>query len=270
MKCPRGLTSIDIGSDECTIPDGLIHHWALSTYQSDTLVWPDRIGRADMTGYSIGETVIQHNSKKAITISAGGLLNTAALTTPISYRTLSWWVRIKDMSQTGGGFGISSTFWDAQFESIVWNGRQPDEGWFFGSSGWSRSGPEQHFLSATAINTWQMVTAVYGTDYIMYVNGNELFRFENPNYLQTYNAHMFFIGPRAKYVYGGITEGYINADVGDVMVCYSILMLILFFINDNSDFDNEYRYGIMSSQLVMYKLCINRCGSPISRIPMHP
>ena len=129
---------------------------------------------------------------------------------------MSWWVMLSDVGQTAGGFGLSEYYGD-NFESIVWNERASDEGWFFGSSGYGRSDSVRHSASSILPNVWYMVTAVYGNDYSMYVDGSLLFTIPNVNYLQTFqNNYRYIIGPRSYSNYG--SNGYIEGAVGDVMV----------------------------------------------------
>ena len=139
-------------------------------------------------------------------------------TTTISTRTLSWWVNIKSLGgsqATAGGFGISA-YYD-KFESIVWNERATNEGWFFGSSGYGRSGSTQAFASSTPLNTWYMVTAVYDNDYKMYIDDILLFSIPSAGYLQTFSyPYRYVIGPRAYF--DNTAWGYIDGAVGEAIV----------------------------------------------------
>jgi len=174
---------------------------------------------------TIGQTRVGV-SKKAVKLQNGASLQSQMQTTAISTRTLSWWVKLSDVGQTSGGFGLSSDFDDA-FESIVWNERAPDEGWFFGSSGYSRSDYVRHLASSLQPDVWYMVTAVYGSDYSMYVDGALLFTIPNANYLQTFqNYYRYVVGPRSYSIYG--SRGYIDGAVGDVMV--RVIFLFISFI----------------------------------------
>jgi len=202
------------------IPDGLIHLWTLSSYEPSTNTWSDTIGTAHLValnnGYNVGQTIIGSSSQKAITLQNGAIIASNKLTATISTRTLSWWVSINSLQQTAGGFGISTADYD-KMEAIVWNERASNQGWFFGSSSYGRSGSIQAFASSTSLNTWYMVTAVYDTDYKMYVDDTLLFSIPNAGYLQTFSdPYRYLIGPRA--FVGSNTWGYIDGAVGETMV----------------------------------------------------
>ena len=155
------------------------------------------------------------STSKAITLENGAVFASSTLTTTISTRTLSWWVNVKTLQQTAGGFGISTASYD-KFETIVWNERPSSEGWYFGSSLGARSGPVQAFAS-TSLNAWYMITAVYDTDYKMYVDDTLLFTIPNAGYLQTFSdPYKYLIGPRT--LHNGAAHGYIDGSVGEAMV----------------------------------------------------
>lgn len=166
-------------------------------------------------GNQIGQTNV--GNKKAVWVNGmNGILATNELTTPISTRTLSFWVKLYDLGQTSGGFGISTHPYD-NFETITFS-ESPNEGWFFGSSNGLRSGtPNFPYISSVPLNVWHMVTAVYDTTYSMYVDNSLLLSIPNAGYLQTFqDPYRFIIGPR--HYHEMIPAGYINGSVGDVMV----------------------------------------------------
>jgi len=192
----------------------------LSSYNPSTYTWSDTIGSAHLiaqnNGYKVSQATIGGSSSKAITLENGAVFASTTLTTAISTRTLSWWVSVKSLQQTAGGFGISTDGFD-KFESIVWNEHASNQGWFFGSSGFSRSGSVQAFASSTSLNTWYMITAVYDTDYKMYVDDTLLFTIPNAGYLQTFSdPYKYLIGPRTYH--GSNAYGYIDGSVGEAMV----------------------------------------------------
>ena len=198
----------------------MIHYWTLSSYNPSTYTWTDTVGSAHLiaqnNGYKVSQVTIGSSSLKAITLESGAVFASTALTTTISTRTLSWWVSVKSLQQTAGGFGISTADYD-KFESIVWNERASNQGWFFGSTGFYRSGSVQALASSTSLNTWYMITAVYDTDYKMYVDDTLLFTIQSAGYLQTFSdPYKYLIGPRTYHE--GNDAGYIDGSVGEAMV----------------------------------------------------
>ena len=198
----------------------MVHLWTLSSYQPNTYTWNDTIGSAHLiaqnNGNNVGQATIGSSSWKAVTLQNGAVLASSKLTTTISTRTLSWWVKINSLQQTAGGFGISTADYD-KFEAMVWNERAANEGWFFGSSHGAKSGSAQAFASSTSLNNWYMITAVYDTDYKMYVDDTLLFTIPNAGYLQTFSdPYRYLMGPRA--LLGSTAAGYINGAVGEAMV----------------------------------------------------
>jgi len=240
QSCPSGYTTLvsdAVSSSSCNIPNGLVHYWSLDTYQANTYTWPDSISDADLlaqnNGNNVGQTITWTSvgaMKMAVKLQNGALLSSQLQNTAISTRTLSWWVKLSDVGMTSGGFGLSANNVD-NFESIVWNERASNQGWFFGSSGYGKSDILRHLASSTPPDVWHMITAVYASDYSMYVNRTLLFKISSANYLQTFQSnYRYIIGPRSYNTNGA--WGYIDGAVGDVMVRF-ITLIITISINPN-------------------------------------
>jgi hypothetical protein len=116
----------------------------------------------------------------SIVFGTNVIATTSNINSDITARTLTWWVKLTDVNNTGGGFSMNHFTEDGtqhnNFEAIDWN--EQNAGWMYGSTDFARSGYNGEFgtlpLSNTTgfyDNTWHMITAVYSSNYSMYVDG---------------------------------------------------------------------------------------------------
>ena len=130
----------------------------------------------------------------------------------LSNKTLSAWVRLDDVNQTGGGlvtieFGDSDT---GNFDSITYN--ETGYGWGFGSHGWKRTAWSG--VKETVTGVWVHIAATWeDNSFKMYRNGELIL---TKTSLQTYDFPLdakVFIGVRCWSAYG-----FLNGQIDEVRV----------------------------------------------------
>ena len=163
-----------------TPPDGLIVY--LDASNTSSLPTLSNVGawgsEASMT-FS-GDYSVDTEDGRSIVFTPNVIATTDNIGADLTARTLTWWVKLTDVNNRGGGFSMNHYTQDVNqhdnFEAIDWD--EQNAGWLYGSSYFERSGYNGNFgtlpLNNTTgfyDNTWHMITAVYSSNYNMYVDG---------------------------------------------------------------------------------------------------
>jgi hypothetical protein len=129
----------------------------------------------------------------------------------ITNKTLSGWVKLGSTTQQGGGLINLQSDDGITFDAIVYN--ETDQGWGFGSNGFTRTGWSN--VKETSTSVWVNIVATYeNLNYKMYRNGNLILTLTSFNALNYNFSSKSLIG----YRHTGGSNAYLNANIAQVQI----------------------------------------------------
>jgi hypothetical protein len=129
----------------------------------------------------------------------------------ITNKTLSGWVKLGSTTQQGGGLINLQSDDGITFDAIVYN--ETDQGWGFGSNGFTRTGWSN--VKETSTSVWVNIVATYeNLNYKMYRNGNLILTLTSFNALNYNFSSKSLIG----YRHTGGSNAYLNANISQVQI----------------------------------------------------
>jgi hypothetical protein len=155
------------------VTDGLIYYvdaGDTDSYPGSGTTWTDLSGQGRTTTLINGPTFDSGDGGSINFDGSNDFAGVQSFNPNITTKTMLGWVRLKNISQQGGGLiGSGFTSYNANtFDAIVYN--ETNQGWGFGSDGFARtfwSGVKE-----TSTDDWAMITAVYQSG----TNGYKMYR----------------------------------------------------------------------------------------------
>jgi hypothetical protein len=221
MFTPFAFRGISAGGPATTPPyvtDGLIYYvdaGNTSSYPGSGTTWTDLSGQGRTTTLVNGPTFDSGNGGSINFDGSNDYAQVASGFNPnLTTKTMIGWVKLKNVSQQGGGL-IGSGYSLAAlntFDTIVYN--ETNEGWGFGSNNFARTFWSN--VKETSTNDWVMITGVYasGTNGYKMYRQDQLIAQGTRNVLSVNNANSgYWLGKRH-----ATTTGPLNAYIAVGMI----------------------------------------------------
>jgi len=199
------------------VTSGLIYYvdaGNTSSYPGSGTTWTDLSGQGRTTTLTNGPTFDSGDGGSINFDGSNDFAQTGTFNPNISTKTMLGWVRLKNVSQTGGGLigaGYSLTSPNT-FDAIVYN--ETSDGWGFGSESFNRT--FWTGVKETSTDDWVMITGVYASG----TNGYKMYRQDQligqgtKNVLSINNANSgYWLGKRH-----ATTTGPLNAYIAVGMI----------------------------------------------------
>jgi hypothetical protein len=173
--------------------------------------WADLIGRGNNGELINGVKESGDNGGSLSFDGTNDYIQSQSFVPNITNKTLSGWVKLNSTTQQGGGLINLQSDDGVTFDAIVYN--ETDQGWGFGSNGFTRTGWSN--VKETSTNQWVNIVATYeNLNYKMYRNGNLILTLTSFNTLNYNFSSKSLIG----YRHTGGSNAYLNANISQVSI----------------------------------------------------
>jgi len=204
------------------------------SYPGSGTVWSDLSGNGNNGTLVNGVGYNSNNMGSLVFDGVNDYVQSSSITSNITNKTLSGWVKLNSTIQQGGGLINLQSDNGVTFDAIVYN--ETNQGWGFGSNGFTRTGWSN--VKETSTNQWVNIVATYeNLNYKMYRNTSLILTLTFFNTLNYNFSSKSLVG----YRHTGGSNAYLNANIAQVSIHNRALSAQEILQNYNA---TKGRYGL--------------------------